>query len=219
MHKKLKPDKFADFVNGSLYQGREVIKPEQIEKSHACKVYGIRCPGIQKAAKELQAKYRKMEKKSGNGLKGAEYLSGMKKEDRLEPVITIVFYHGTEEYDGCRTLHNMLSLGRENEIFRQYISNYHINLIALKELDEENFQTGVRELVGILKRHKSKEALQKYCKRVLQGRQKGVRQGIRGLIADYLEEGVTETRIIEKLQKIFALDEEAARNYFGMYGR
>ena len=46
-----------------------------------------------------------------------------------------------------------------------------------------------------------------------------MRQGIRGLIADYLEEGVTETRIIEKLQKIFALDEEAARNYFGMYGR
>ena len=306
-----KPDKFADFVNGSLYQGREVIKPEQIEESQT--VYSregrardilrkvcrggsylligvenqemvhyampVRCMEYdvleyKKQLKRLQAKYRKMEKKSGNGLKGAEYLSGMKKEDRLEPVITIVFYHGTEEYDGCRTLHDMLSLGRENEIFRQYISNYHLNLIALKELDEENFQTGVRELVGILKRQKSKEALQKYCRDneermrnldeetfeaislminredllkqkeyyregerlnmcqamedwkeellkegLEQGRQEGVRQGIRGLIADYLEEGVTEPRIIEKLQKIFALDEEAARNYFGMYGR
>ena len=296
-----KPDKFADFVNGSLYQGRGVIKPEQIEENQT--VYSgegktrdilrkvcrggsylligvenqeavhyampVRCMEYdvleyKKQLKKLQAKYRKTKGETGHGLSGAEFLSGMKKEDRLDPVVTIVFYHGTEEYDGCRTLRDMLSLGKENEIFGQYISDYHINLITLKELEEENFQTGVRELVGILKRRKSKEALQKYCREneermreldeetfdtinIMIDREEllkqkecykegeklnmckamedwkeellkeGLEQGIRGLITYYLEEGGSESEIMEKLQKIFSLDEETARNYFEMY--
>lgn len=302
-----RPDKFADFINGSLYHGREVLRPERLEERQT--VYSgtgrtrdilrmvcgkqsylligieaqdqidfsmpIRCMDYdvqeyRKQLKRFRTKYRKMKERQGTdvSLSSAEFLSGMKKEDRLNPVITIVFYHGTEKYDGCRTLHDMLSFGKENEIFRPYISDYHMNLITLEDLREENFRTGVRELVGILKRSVNKKDLQKYCmdhaerirkmdedtfdavsvlinqpdflKRkgnyregdrinmckamedwrediLKEGIEQGIEQGIRILILDYLEEGIAETRIKEKLQKRFLLDGETAQGYLKKY--
>ena len=50
---------------------------------------------------------------------GEPFLSGFRKEDRLIPVATIVFYHGAEEYDGCLDLHGMLKWNRENEKFKR----------------------------------------------------------------------------------------------------
>lgn len=46
--------------------------------------------------------------------KRLEYLSGLKKEDRLLPVITIVFYYGEDqEWDGPLSLHDMLEIPEE----------------------------------------------------------------------------------------------------------
>lgn len=58
----------------------------------------------------------------------------------------------------------MLHFVKENEIFKQYIPNYHINLVTLRELREENFHTDVRELIGFMKRRRSKKALEEYCR-------------------------------------------------------
>lgn len=50
----------------------------------------------------------KKRREEGKLEKGAEYLSGMKREDRLLPVITIVFYYGEEQsWDGPLYLHDM----------------------------------------------------------------------------------------------------------------
>ena len=197
-----KPERFADFINGSLYGGGQVISAKEIEEgptvySKAAKSRDIlkkvcregsyiligvenqdmvhyampfRCMEYdvleyKKQLKRIKEDYRKVRERKnemGNGA-AAEFLSGMRKEDRLSPVITIVFYHGEDEYDGCRNLHDMLDFGKKNEIFKQYISDYHINLVTAKDLEEKNFQTGIRELIGFLKRRESKEELRKYC--------------------------------------------------------
>lgn len=39
----------------------------------------------------------------------------------------------------------------------------------------------------------------------------GIKQGIKAFILDNLEEGISEKRIIEKLQCRFQMDEEGAR--------
>lgn len=300
-----KPDKFADFINGSLYQGREVIKPEQLEEHQTVyskdnkvrdvlkMVYAdnsylligiesqnavhyampVRCMEYdaleyKKQLKKLQQKYHREQKEQKMELRQAEFLSGMKKDDRLIPVTTIVFYHGAEKYDGCRSLHDMLKFEKGNEIFRQYIPDYHINLITLAEMEEENFRTGFREVIGFLKRSKNKTELQKYClanadrirsldedtfdaisimidqpnfkeqKEIYkegdkinmckamsdwkedifqQGIEQGIQQGIEALILDNLDEGVSEARIVEKLQKRFLLDSKTAQNCFDEY--
>lgn len=196
-----KPERFADFINGSLYGGKQVILPEEVEESQT--VYsktaksrdilkrvcgegsyiliGVENQDMVHYAMPLRCmeydvlEYRKQlkriketghkgyDRRRGMKNSGAEFLSGMRKEDRLSPVITVVFYHGENEYDGCRNLHDMLDFGKKNEIFRQYIPNYHINLVTVKDLEETNFQTGIRELIGFLKRRESKAELRRYC--------------------------------------------------------
>ena len=47
---------------------------------------------------------------------------------------------------------------------------------------------------------------------------KGIEQGIKALILDNIEEGMSEQRIIEKLQMRFELDEEQAKECWKKYG-
>lgn len=78
-------------------------------------------------------------------------------------MITVVFYHGRETYDGCRDLHSMLNLDQDSERYREWISNYSLNLVTLPEIREERLHTGLRELVGVMKRSADKQELRKYC--------------------------------------------------------
>ena len=70
----------------------------------------------------------------------------------------------TRKYDGCKDLHGMLKLDRKPEKFRCLIPNYPLNLVTLQDISEEKFQTGLRELIGVMKRSKDKHALYAYCK-------------------------------------------------------
>lgn len=50
-----------------------------------------------------------------------------------------------------------------------------------------------------------------------ESRNEGRNEGIQAFIQDKVEDGVSETIIIAKLQKHFALDEETARRYYKTY--
>lgn len=86
-------------------------------------------------AKEIEEKNR-FEKK----LKpGAEFLSGMTKEDFLQPVIGVVFYHGEDPWDGAKTIAEMVHLPAELEKLREYIPQYKIHLIDPRTIHLDYF--------------------------------------------------------------------------------
>ena len=93
-----------------------------------------------------------------------EFLSGLKKEDLLNPVITIVFYYGEKEWDGQTTLHGLTGLNAEEyQRFKKYVPNYHINVITPRDFEE--FSCPNRDLqmiLGMLKYRKNIEELKKY---------------------------------------------------------
>ena len=60
-------------------------------------------------------------------VKGDEFLSGFSKSDKLTPVITITVYWGSGEWDGPRTLHEMLNCPEE---LLSYVPDYKMNLIV-----------------------------------------------------------------------------------------
>ena len=203
-----KPEVFADFVNGILFEGKEKIKPEKLtacatgynealqEKGKKQRVIRTRdcleavCEGkgyviigaenqdkvhyamplrcmeydVLEYARQLR-RLREKNKAEGSLGNGDEYLSGIKRDDKLNPVITIVFYHGKKPYDGCRKLHDMLDLNQENEEFIKYVADYKMNLVTLQDMKEEVFRTGLREVTGIMKRSEDKEELISYCRR------------------------------------------------------
>lgn len=91
-----------------------------------------------------------------------EYLYGFRKEDKIPPLITAALYCGDEEYDGCHDLKDVLKLDYIETECREWISGYPTRIVVLSELDECNFQTGLRELIGVTKRKGNKEALLAY---------------------------------------------------------
>lgn len=63
-------------------------------------------------------------------LSNREFLSGIKKEDRLAPVITIVLYYGEKPWDGARSLHEMLNIP---ENWKPFVNDYTMHLIEMRK--------------------------------------------------------------------------------------
>lgn len=98
-------------------------------------------------------------------MSNAEYLSRFKKDDKLVPVITAVFYYGTKEWDGSVDLYGMFPENDflENDVMRKYIPNYWINLINADSVEDiECFQTDLKEIFGMMKCRKDERALVDY---------------------------------------------------------
>ena len=120
----------------------------------------IRC--MEYDVTEYKRQLRELKNSREEKPQGDEFLSGMGKDKKLNPVTTIVFYHGEEPYDGCENLHDMLELGKENQTYKRFVADYHMNLVKARDLDETVFETGMRELVGFLKRQGNKAELMDY---------------------------------------------------------
>lgn len=202
-----RPERFADFCNGSLYGGKQVISGQELIEVQ--KAYDevmrdrngrLKNVGRQRDAAKLlcrgrhfvlislenQAKlnycmpFRCMEydvmdlakqlrmlqnryKREGGLSNSEEYLSGIKKEDKLIPGVTIVFYHGKGSWEAPGQLHEMLDTEAMDDILERLLENYRLHVVCLDELAEENFQTGLRELIALMKRRDDKAAMKKYC--------------------------------------------------------
>ncbi len=112
---------------------------------------------------------RKQNKKVGQPLEhltAGEYLSRFRKKDRLIPIISLVFYYGSEPWDGPVDLYDMFQLEgtkEENEILEKYLPNYKINLVDAERLkDVEKFSDDLQVILTMLRYRDSKEELTDY---------------------------------------------------------
>ncbi len=67
----------------------------------------------------------------------AEFLSKMKKTDRLHPVISLCIYYGDEEWDGPLCLKDMLDIPDE---LQDAVLDYDMHLVQINASGELNFQ-------------------------------------------------------------------------------
>ena len=112
---------------------------------------------------------RKQNKKTGQPLEhltAGEYLSRFRKKDRLIPIISLVFYYGSEPWDGPVDLYDMFQLEgtkEEKEILEKYLPNYKINLVDAERLkDVEKFSDDLQVILTMLRYRDSKEELTDY---------------------------------------------------------
>jgi len=75
--------------------------------------------------------YEKIKEKypGRKGLVGNEFLSHMKKSDKLVPVITAVIYYGEEPWDGAKSLYGMMNISEE---LKPFVSDHKMNLIEVR---------------------------------------------------------------------------------------
>lgn len=215
----------ADFWNGILFQGRQEIKPEELEhsdteyyfitkKESAVKkrtsekrrdilmkkcdyekgdiLLGLELMDeldytmpVRKLLYDAQEYQRQMQKviqqnraeaknftekvklsvepvKNKYWKNSGEFLYGLHREDRIPPMITVALYCGNEKYDGCNDLLDVLKSDQIDAEYRKWIVGYPLHIIILQNLNEECFQTGLRELIGVMKRSSDKNVLLEY---------------------------------------------------------
>ena len=107
------------------------------------------------------------EKNRKNGLlsTSAEFLSGIRKEDKLIPVVTIVVTFQPEVWDGPMSVHEMLDWRGIPEQVQELIPNYKMLLIQPESYEEEkvsNPQSTFGVIMGLLKYASSMGGFQKY---------------------------------------------------------
>ncbi|WP_406038567.1 hypothetical protein [Succinimonas sp.] len=82
--------------------------------------------------------------KGVNNIKGAgrnssaEFLSGMTKEDKLKPVITLVINLSGKPWDGPRELLDLLDI-KEDDALRPFLNNYKLHIISPDMMDDKEF--------------------------------------------------------------------------------
>lgn len=196
-------ERFADQVNGALFQGRQVVKPVELEPADAQSVYLGKEAGVRKSFKavvdkirmwrgklihilaienqlyvdyhmilrnmlseslsyQCQWKNKKRTHEKEKDLRAGtdEFLSGMTKDEKFIPIITLVVYCGTEHaWDGARCLYDLLEVDEE---LKAFISNYRLNLYDCQEHDTfDEYRTGLRQLFEVMRYGREKEKLKK----------------------------------------------------------
>ena len=101
--------------------------------------------------------------KKRKDLRGAEFLSGFRKTDKVIPVCTMVLYYGQAPWDGALDLYGLMDLEGIPPAIRKLIHNYPINLIQINTFEGvERFKTDLKAVFGFLQNSQNKDKLMKF---------------------------------------------------------
>ena len=81
----------------------------------------MRVMGYDYSAYKRQYNINAQKYRENRSLKGDEYLSGMKREDKFIPVITVVVYYGEKPWDGAVSLCGILNIPQQ---IKKYVNDY-----------------------------------------------------------------------------------------------
>ena len=206
------PARFADFYNGTVFGGRQVLRPEELsdvpgeqgivilDENGSKRVVERRRDIIKKASfgayfiltavenqdgvhygmpvrsmmydaldyTEQIERLRQTHKKNGDSLNGSGFLSGITREDRLTPVVSLIFYHGLSSWDGPKCLYDMLGIDaskEEADALKQVLPDYRMNLIEASGIEHpERFSTSLQYIFSMLKYKADKNELYRYAR-------------------------------------------------------
>lgn len=202
-------DKFADICNFYLFNGRQLVNPDELEEQDTTELEVILGDGKSASVQKLRDVLKKTVIKSdgkamymivgvenqhdihyamtiknmvydalnyasqvekiakhhrdAKDLKGAEFLSGFAKTDRLIPVVTITIYWNSGGWDAPRSLFEMFDVS--NEEILKYVSDYKMNLIVPDEIEDfSKFATELKSVFEIVGVSDDKNEFVNYCK-------------------------------------------------------
>ena len=168
---------FADAVNGYLFRGRKVIRPEELREMDVTEIspprkknlrdiferavikengearylligienqqktdltMPVRCISMDTMSYEKQLRELKQLHREKKDLApfSDEQFSGISKDDRLIPAVTIVVNWSSSPWSGPRTLHDMLKLPEDADISSS-VQDYRINLIDAHSMSDD----------------------------------------------------------------------------------
>lgn len=111
-------------------------------------------------AYEKQRKELEMELQKENG---KMYRTKMKKGQKIDPVITIVLYFGEKEWDGARSMHEMIQWPEGIDI-RGLVPDYKMNFVYIRDLEDMKiFQSDLQYIFSMIKYSCDKKTMLEYA--------------------------------------------------------
>ncbi|MBD5454835.1 MAG: Rpn family recombination-promoting nuclease/putative transposase [Lachnospiraceae bacterium] len=149
---------------GSIFAVWVVANQEKVDYSMPARVMLQEALAYDKQIKDIK---RKNQQDKENTFAGSgEFLSGIKREDRLYPVITLVVYWGEEKWQGAKSLHDMICFGEDNtfaETLKTLVPEYPLHFLNLSEVhDYQNFHSEIKMLFELYDRRNDKAEFYKY---------------------------------------------------------
>nr|WP_288663760.1 Rpn family recombination-promoting nuclease/putative transposase [uncultured Anaerostipes sp.] len=93
---------------------------------------------------------------------GKYYRRKMTKNQKVLPVLTIIFYYGEKQWDGATSLHDVIQWSGEQEL-QEIVPDYKMNLIwAYGQEDIDKFKSDLQYILYLLKYKQEEEKLEKY---------------------------------------------------------
>ena len=110
--------------------------------------------------KQVEEKYRE-HRKDKDLESDAEFLIGLKKTDKIHPVITLVMLWSPGKWDGPESIHEMMNV-YDSRILK-LVPDYRLNLISPYEMEEDDFggfQTDLGDALHFIKYASDKAGLE-----------------------------------------------------------
>lgn len=107
----------------------------------------------------------KKSNRKSSGLSPDEWLSGVRRSDKLLPVATLVVYFGSSAWDGSLSLGGMLAPADER--LMSLVPKYQMNLLSPSSLDDgdlSKFHTELGLVLGYIRYAQNKDELEAYVR-------------------------------------------------------
>ena len=135
----------------------------QDEVHYAAPVRNLLYDALQYARQVEETARNHREKKDYRGRDRGEFLSGFYREDKLLPVITLVVFFSPKEWDGPRSLREMMA--SKDAAIRSMLPDYQIHLVSPAELSKADFgrfHTSLGDVLEFIKYSMDKEKLMEW---------------------------------------------------------
>ena len=132
----------------------------QDEVHYAAPVRNLLYDALQYARQVEETARNHREQKDYRGRDREEFLSGFYREDKLLPVITLVVFFSPKEWDGPRSLREMMAA--EDAAIRSMLPDYRIHLVSPAELSKADFgkfHTSLGDVLEFIKYSMDKDKL------------------------------------------------------------
>ena len=145
--------------HGNLFAIWTVANQEHID-------YGMPARVMMQDALSYDRQLKERKRQNQNFADSGEFLSRIKKEDRLHPVITLIVYWGEDEWQDAKSLHDILDFGTDPILaqeIKQLIPEYPLHFLNLSEVHNySHYRTELRTLFELYDRRKDKTAFTQY---------------------------------------------------------
>ena len=144
--------------NVRLFIGTEL--QEEVDYTMPLRVMDMDVLSYLHQKKRVAAVHR--ENRDLKGITSGEFLTGITKEDRFAPVITLILYLNERPWDGPGDLHGLLRMEHLPEEAKKYVENYRIHILDVCHTPDEElrrFPSDICFMLMFIKYTKDKKVL------------------------------------------------------------